>query len=404
MIAPKGPTMRETPEQRKSRETDEEKVPLKAEQDRIAWKEELSKEVADLNKSKWMPEALKAFGQAREIISEPAIPIEGVDPKYSSAAITMGKLIMKQCASFLTTSEELSNLAEGITMLALSEDHLFKRFPEEYQNIEITNLAVGNPIVGQIWTSFGKSEPFGRRKLNAPRSIELERFASTIRKISDDYYNDHPISENKQFEEDDDREATPRNLFSWKRITDYMSTLPDFPLKYAYLLKIRRKLENRDPSGEIRSGGSKHFSGDIDKGLFRKLREEIAIYDTIGKIAREEFEYSSVKNADIDDSIDEISTRAAHIEPRNQKQVFLALEFLLRTLGTTGDDTAQGKLMSFLSGYSGEEMRKNFSRSGKWNDRIESIRCVRDVFLNAKMNKAVMNKLDGEIENLRKSS
>jgi hypothetical protein len=62
--------------------------------------------------------------------------------------------------------------------------------------------------------------------------------------------------------------------------------------------------------------------------------------------------------------------------PRNEKQVFLALEIMLRLLRSTGNMTDKGKLMSFLSGYSSETMRQCFSKSENWKDKREDLHYI----------------------------
>jgi len=90
-----------------------------------------------------------------------------------------------------------------------------------------------------------------------------------------------------------------------------------------------------------------------------------------------------------------------YFEPRNEKQVFLALEFIFRQLKATASDTAKAKVMSFLSGYSWESLRKAFSEKNEWKNLQQDLHEVRAVLVRAKM-AAMVNRFDEEISELDK--
>lgn len=71
------------------------------------------------------------------------------------------------------------------------------------------------------------------------------------------------------------------------------------------------------------------------------------------------------------------SANSKYFVPRDQKEVFLTLEIMLRLLHSTGNHTDKGKLMSFLSGYSAATMRQFFSKSESWNDKREHLESIR---------------------------
>ncbi len=60
---------------------------------------------------------------------------------------------------------------------------------------------------------------------------------------------------------------------------------------------------------------------------------------------------------------------------------------MLRLLGTGGDNTENGKMMSFLSGFSAESMRQNYSRSEKWKNREELLQYIKQLSVDNKFDK-----------------
>jgi hypothetical protein len=89
-------------------------------------------------------------------------------------------------------------------------------------------------------------------------------------------------------------------------------------------------------------------------------------------------------------------SQGKHIVDRNQRQVFLALQIIIRYLGGAGDTTDNANLMSFLSGYSAESMRQHFSKSepqsdgnllGYWKNKKVELERVRQIFIDCKLQK-----------------
>lgn len=88
---------------------------------------------------------------------------------------------------------------------------------------------------------------------------------------------------------------------------------------------------------------------------------------------------------------------------RNEKQVFLALEIMLRLLRSTANPTDKGKLMSFLSGYSAEAMRQSFSKSETWKDKRENLQYIHGLCLEFGLS-TVRKEIEREIANIDKKT
>ncbi|MGD9588723.1 MAG: hypothetical protein AB7Q37_03415 [Pyrinomonadaceae bacterium] len=118
--------------------------------------------------------------------------------------------------------------------------------------------------------------------------------------------------------------------------------------------------------------------------------------------AEESIKEAMIDNEEMNEQEEEARTDGAkHIVERNAEQVFLALEFILRQLRATGSNKAKAKVMSFLSGYSAETMRRGFSENSEWENRRQNLVYVRSMFENAGMT-SMRKILDGEIAELNK--
>lgn len=101
------------------------------------------------------------------------------------------------------------------------------------------------------------------------------------------------------------------------------------------------------------------------------------------------------------DRLNEENENSKYFVQRNEKQVFLALEVIMRLLGSSGNYTDKGKFMSFLSGYSAEAMRQFYSKSENWKDKRQSLEYVYDICVQSGLLR-VVKEVKKEIEILDK--
>ncbi len=196
---------------------------------------------------------------------------------------------------------------------------------------------------------------------------------------------------------DDDKNSVRKNLFDFNRVKQYLKTLNNDLDKSNYLVEIRDTfIEQLDllelrRRGTIRSQGkmSFHHSKGFLKEIIRlldSLKEQIAARErhTLTNLVSQSnvskpFAQSNNINSD-EDSFDNDNQakkiQSKYVIPRNEKQVFLALECLFRLQKTTGNHTQNGKLMSFLSGFSSETMRQGYSTFKDYEEKGKDIQYV----------------------------
>lgn len=83
---------------------------------------------------------------------------------------------------------------------------------------------------------------------------------------------------------------------------------------------------------------------------------------------------------------------------RTQRQVFLALEILLRHSLFAGNNRKKAKLMSFFSNYSIVQLTAAFSESDNWDDKAKDLEYILDIFSEAELkSKKIIDELRTEI-------
>ncbi len=262
-MGPRGLTIWENAANSSLRKLNEETARFELEKKRREVELVLEKSINDIKKDTWVKLSLKLIGKLPKMAPTSHTPPAADDSFYRKAVEKIANQILAKEESMLKTSLKMVGLSYQLKHLAKLNDMKLEIFPHDESSERETVRKVPRQDIG-----------FFPGKKDSSLSL-----AAVIDKVARQYWNNQPINENPRFEKDDDPKATPRNLFDWKRITDFVSTLADEKAKFLYLQQIKRKLIDRDKSGEIWSLDKKTFSGDRDVKFLRKLEDQIAIYE-----------------------------------------------------------------------------------------------------------------------------
>jgi hypothetical protein len=163
------------------------------------------------------------------------------------------------------------------------------------------------------------------------------------------------------------------------------------------LQQIKKKLKDMN-SYEIKGFdlNCERFKFAALKKLQDELETEIAEREALAQ-QKKKFEIADEDNTDI------MKKKTGKANPENfvsrtQRQVFLALEILIRHSLFAGNKTEKAKLMSFLSGYSVVQLAAAFSKSDNWDSNAEDLEYILKIFTEAGIkSKKILDEIRTEI-------
>jgi NOL1/NOP2/fmu family ribosome biogenesis protein len=261
----------------------------------------------------------------------------------------IGIYINEETKSRLRTSSKLGLLAMKIERLANTLE--IKAEHVNHQSLKIPPP----PDSKKFSPGYYISKP---RLTDAPalKLIGIWKLFEDLNKLSDSYYNTHPLSENISLGGDDDQKATPANFYSLKRIKNYTRSLSDSQKEHRYLLSIKNAfLENEDKRGYVRNNGSSSLKAD-DKFL-KKLEDELMTYERTSKNSSAENQGTTV-NEDDGNNLNEERKRNQGL---TTDRAILFLDFLFNYHQSDINKTKRAEAIHFLTGFSKDRIRQRLS-------------------------------------------
>lgn len=356
-------------------------------------KSELEKLIANCKKDIVVKYALRIFNEREANQDNNVESKTQAEEIYRNKANKIAEYIGRKESSSLEISRKLSETASTIERLAGALDMKIDAFPEENEPPEYENIRKGVlPVLfPTLSVTTGKVPQY-------PESDRLRKLSKQILMSSNGYYNHHLIEENRAFTSDDDPKATPFNFFKMKRIIEFARTLPNDQMKHRYLQQMNNAYIDKDGRGHIYNADGKKVFGATDLFL-KQMRKEISLYNQTPQKDSQQTAPSNKPTIVVeDDDQPDTPLRPAnkHNRQGSQKQIFLALQIIIRHLGGVGDNSDNARFMSFLSGFSSESMRQNFSKSepqkngeltDEWKNKKAELEKVRQIFIDCKLPK-----------------